>query len=289
VAQAELVLDAGAQLAEGPCWLADRQRLLWVDIMAGKVHVFDPDTGDDTAVDVGQPVGAGVPADDGRLALAVRDGFALLDLEDGRIETVAEVERELTGNRMNDGKCDSAGRFWAGTMAMEPRPGAGALYRLDAMRRVERMVDGVGISNGLGWSPDDRLMYYVDSLQGRVDVFDFDAATGRIGGRRLFAGVEGPGFPDGLAVDADGGLWVGVWGGGCVLHLLPDGAVAGRVDLPVSQVTSCCFGGPDLRDVYVTTAWETLPPERREPHAGGLFRFRPGVAGQPTRVYRARP
>src|SRR6266487_6483640 len=130
VTKVELVLDARAELAEGPCWLADRERLLWVDIMAGRVHLFDPATGDDRAVEVGQPVGAAVPADDGRLALAVRDGFALLDLETGAVEPVADVERELVGNRMNDGKCDSAGRFWAGTMALDGRSGAGALYRL---------------------------------------------------------------------------------------------------------------------------------------------------------------
>jgi sugar lactone lactonase YvrE len=284
--QAELLLDARAELAEGPCWLADRERLLWVDIMAGHVHLLDPATGDDRAVEVGQPVGAAVPADDGRVALAVRDGFALLDLDSGRVETIAGVERDLGGNRMNEGKCDSAGRFWAGTMALDIRRGAGALYRLDAGRRVERMVDGVSISNGLGWSLDDRRMYYIDTLEDRIDVFDFDLATGAIANRRPFAVIEGDGHPDGMTVDAEGCLWVAMWGGGRVVRFLPDGTEAGGVEVPVSQTSSCCFGGPDLRDLYITTAWQHLASERREPHAGSLFRCRPGVAGQAACAYR---
>jgi sugar lactone lactonase YvrE len=284
--QAELLLDAKAELAEGPCWLADRERLLWVDITAGHVHLLDPPAGMDRLIEVGQPVGAAVPADDGRVALAVRDGFALLDLDTGRVEMIAEVESEISGNRMNEGKCDSAGRFWAGTMALGGRPGAGALYRLDDRRRVERMVDPVGISNGLGWSVDDRLMYYIDTLEDRIDVFDFDPATGAISDRRPFAVIDGGGHPDGMTVDAEGGVWVALWGGGRIVHYLPDGTAVDAVEVPVAQTSSCSFGGPDLRDLYITTAWQHLPPERREPHAGSLFRCRPGVAGLLPRPYR---
>jgi sugar lactone lactonase YvrE len=285
--QVELVLAARAELAEGPCWLAQRGELLWVDITAGQVHLLDPATGNDRSIEVGQAVGAAVPTDDGRVALAIRDGFALLDLDTGLVETLVDVELDLPGNRMNDGKCDSAGRYWAGTMAFDPRPGAGALYRLDR-GRVDRMVGDVGISNGLGWSPDDRLMYYIDTLQGRVDVFDFDAATGAIANRRPFATIASPGAPDGMAMDAEGGLWVAVWGGGRVMHYRPDGSTADVIEVPVSQPSSVCFGGPELRDLYITTAWQGLPPERRErePLAGCLFRCQPGVAGQPTRAYR---
>ena len=282
----ELVLDARAELAEGPCWLEDRERLLWVNIMAGHVHLLDPKTGENRTLDVGQPVGAAVPTDDGRVAIAVRDGFALLDLDTGRVEPLAAVERELPGNRMNEGKCDRAGRFWAGTMALDAHRGAGTLYRLDADGSVHPMLDGIGISNGLCWSADDRLMYYIDTLEKRVDVFDFDAEAGTITNRRPFHVVEGDGFPDGMTIDAEGGLWVALWGGGRVLHLLPDGTVADAIEVPVSQTSSCCFGGPDLRDLYITTAWQHLPEERREERAGGLFRCRPGVAGLPASAYR---
>jgi len=286
---AELVLDAKAELAEGPCWLADRGLLAWVDIMAGRVHLFDPATGADRAVEIGQPVGAAVPTDDGRLALAVSDGFALLDLKSAHVELIVEVERELSGNRMNDGKSDPGGRFWAGTMALDMRAGAGALYRLDAKRNVELMVPGVSVSNGLGWSPDSRLMYYIDSPERRVDVFDFDATSGAIANRRPFLRVGG-GDPDGMAVDAGGGLWVAVWGAGKVLHFLPDATLSDEIDLPASRVTSCCFGGPDLQDLYITSAWQGMAEDQRsrEPLAGGIFRSRPGVQGQPTREYRTR-
>ena len=287
--QAELVLDARAELAEGPCWLAERGLLAWVDITAGLVHLFDPATGADRALDVGQPVGAVVPTDDGRLALAVRDGFALLDLDRAEVELIVEVERERIGNRMNDGKSDPAGRFWAGTMAVDMGAGAGGLYRLDAERNVELMVPGVSVSNGLGWSPDGRLMYYIDSPQGRVDVFDFDATSGAIANRRPFAQVKG-GDPDGMAVDAGGGLWVAIWGAGKVLHFLPDATISDEIELPASRVTSCCFGGPELRDLYITSAWQGMTADQRarEPLAGGIFRSRPGVQGQPTREYRTR-
>jgi sugar lactone lactonase YvrE len=187
---------------------------------------------------------------------------------------------------MNDGRCDAAGRFWAGTMATDGRRGAGALYRLEQGRAVERMVEGVSISNGIDWSLDGRLMYYIDTPEDRVDVFDFDPDTGSIANRRLFAKIEGGGHPDGMTVDAEGGLWVALWGGSRVAHLLPDGTPDGGVELPVAQVSSCCFGGSDLRDLYITTAWEHLAAERREPHAGSLFRARPGVAGQPAHAYR---
>src|SRR5262249_22910915 len=137
-------------------------------------------------------------------------------------------------------------------------------------------------------SPDDQLMYYIDTPLGRVDVLDFDGAAGAIANRRPFATIERPGFPDGMTVDAEGGLWVAVWGGSRVVHYLPDGTVAGEVAVPALQVSSCCFGGRDLRDLYITTAWQGRTPEQRagDPLAGGLFRCRPGVAGAPTRAYR---
>jgi sugar lactone lactonase YvrE len=289
VTRVELVLDSRAALGEGPCWLADRQRLLWVDILAGQVHLLDPETAEDRAIPAGQPVGAAVPADDGRVVLALQDGFALLDPGSGKLERLADVERDRPDNRMNDGKCDCAGRFWAGTMAVDERTVSGALYRLEA-GRVTRVLDGVGISNGLGWSLDDARMYYVDTPTARVDVFDFDPVTGTVANRRPLLQVEGHGKPDGMTVDAGGSLWVALWGGWRILHVLPDGSVAGAVQLPVSQVTSCCFGGPDLGDLYVTTARKGLSPERlaAEPLAGGIFRCRPGAEGLPVRPYRTR-
>jgi sugar lactone lactonase YvrE len=267
-------------LGEGPVWDARDQSLYWVDIPEGRVHQIAAD-GSLSSWDTGQPVGTVVPRSSGGLVVAVQDGFMALDPASGALTTLAEVERDRPENRMNDGACDRAGRFYAGTMADDESPGAGALYRLDPDLSVTRLVTGVGTSNGIGWSPDERLMYYTDSQVHRVDVFDYDPATGQIEGRRPFAAVgKGDVVPDGLTVDADGGVWVAVWGGYAVLHHDSAGNVIETVDLPAAQVTSCVFGGPDLNRLYITTA--AGPGES----AGALFVCEPGVTGQPSHPFR---
>jgi sugar lactone lactonase YvrE len=269
-----------ATLGEGPVWLAAEQALCWVDIPAGLVHRMAGD-GSLTSWDVGQPAGAVVPRASGGLVVAVRDGFMALDPATGAVTMLAAVEQDQPENRMNDGACDRAGRFYAGTMADDERPDAGTLYRLDPDLTVTTLLTGVSVSNGIGWSPDERLMYYIDSLTHQVDVFDYDPATGAIGGRRRFAAVgEGDVVPDGLTVDSDGGVWVAVWGGSAVLRHDPAGRVRETLKLPAGLVTSCEFGGPGLDRLYITTA--AGPGEQ----AGALFVCEPGVAGQPSHPFR---
>ena len=273
--QPTLLQAPAATLGEGPVWDDQAQVLYWLDIPERRVHRMDAD-GSLTSWDVGQPVGAAVPRASGGLVVAVRDGFMALDLASGELAMLAPVEQDRPENRMNDGSCDRAGRFYAGTMADDERPAAGALYRLDPDLSVTTILTGVGISNGIGWSPDERLMYYTDSHTHQVDVFDYDPATGAIDGRRRFAAVGGgDAVPDGLTVDADGGVWVAVWGGGAVLHHDPGGRVRETIELPAEHVTSCAFGGPGLDRLYITTA--AGPGE----HAGSLFVCQPGVTGQP--------
>ena len=283
-AAVELALDAHAELGEGPSWDPATRRLIWVDITADLVHRFDPASGEDERFEVGQPVGAAVPTSDGRLALAVSDGFAFLDPATGAVERIADVEVDLADTMMNDGKCDPAGRLWAGTKDANGSRPLGSLYRLGADRRPERMLTGLTVSNGLGWSPDRATMYFIDSPTQRIDTFDFDLDGGEIANRRTL--VEIPkawGLPDGMTVDADGFLWVAFWGGSAVRRFDPTGAVASLVEFPVSQVTSCAFGGQDLSDLYVTSARDGLSEDRlaEEPLAGALFRLHPGVRGQP--------
>ena len=284
----ELVLDAGADLGEGPTWDAQARVLVWVDIMAGRVHRFDPATGADEALEVGQPVGAAVPTTSGGLAVAASDRFCLLDPATGKTESLVEVESDLPATIMNDGKCDPAGRFWAGTKDAEGRRPLGSLYRLDADRTLARVLADVTISNGLGWSPDLRTMYYIDSATYGIDGFDFDRETGAVANRRRLVDIpEGWGLPDGMTVDAEGFLWVAFWGGSAVRRLAPDGRVVSMIGFPVSQVTSCAFGGDDLADLYVTTARIGLSDAQlqAQPHAGGLFRVRSGVRGLPEHPY----
>lgn len=269
-----------AELGEGPCWDAEAGALYWTDIPACRVHRLAAD-GTTTSWDVGQEAGAVVPRACGGLVLAARDGFLALDPATGTLDTLAEVEPDLPGNRMNDGACDRAGRFFAGTMAADECPGAGALYMLAPDRRVTRVLTGVGISNGIGWSPDERRMYYIDSLAYRVDLFDYDPGTGAVSGRRTFASLGGGEvLPDGLAVDSEGGVWVALWGGGQLRRYAPDGSLTATVPVPAANVTSCAFGGPDLRTLYLTTA--AGPGES----PGALFAGRAAVAGLPASPFR---
>lgn len=274
-----VAVDAG-ELAEGPFWDAAAGGLYWVDILAGRVHFTDGDGGQ-RSWDVGQPVGAAAARAGGGLVLAVRDGFLTLDLTAGETAVLAEVERDRPGNRMNDGACDRAGRFFAGTKAEDDEPGVGALYRLDPDGLVTQVIGGVTISNGLGWSPDERLMYYADTPTGRVDVFDYDPATGSPAGRRPFATIDKPGAsPDGLTVDAEGGVWVALWGGSAVHRYTPDGRLDRVLDIPAVNVTSCAFGDRGLDTLYVTTA--AGPDADR----GALYSCLAGVTGQPAHPYR---
>ena len=276
----ERVPVAAGTLPEGPCWDAAAGGVYWVDIPAGRVHFVD-ESGGQRTWEVGQPAGAVAVRAGGGLVLAVRDGFAALDTATGQISALADVEPDRPGNRMNDGACDRAGRFFAGTKAEDDTPGAGALYRLDPDHAVTRVIADVTISNGIGWSPDEQLMYYVDSPTRRVDVFDYDPGSGAIGGRRPFARLPAAGgMPDGLAVDAEGGVWVALWGGSAVHRYDAAGRLDRVVAVPHVNVTSCAFGGPGLDLLYVTAA---AGPGAAE---GALYRGPAGVAGLPAHPFR---
>lgn len=271
---------AAGTLAEGPYWDAAAGGLYWVDIPAGRVHFLD-EAGRQHTWPAGQPAGAVVGRAAGGLALAVRDGFMGLDPVTGHTELLAEVETDRPGNLMNDGGCDRAGRFFAGTKAADDEPGAGALYRLDPDHTVTRVIADVTISNGLGWSPDERLMYYTDSPTRRVEVFDYDPAAGAISGRRPFAALPpGDALPDGLTVDADGGVWVALWGGSAVHRYDAGGGLDRVLEIPSLNVTSCAFGGAGLDVLYVTAAAGPGDPE------GALYRVPAGIAGLPAHPYR---
>ena len=287
-AEVELVLDAQSETGEGPIWDHRDHRLYWIDVTRGIVHRLDVDSGRDESFEVGQHVGAMALRQAGGFVLAVRGGFAGFDPSTGQIEPIAHTESARPTNRMNDGKVDSSGRFWAGSMAYAESGREGSLYRLDADHSVTRLLTGLGISNGLGWSPDDSVMYHIDSLAQGVDAYDFDRATGTItNGRRLIDISPAQGTPDGMAVDAEGCLWVALWNGWGVCRYRPDGTLDRQVRLPVRQVTCCSFGGPGLQDLYITTAARGLSPQElgEQPGAGGVFRHQPGVGSLQSRPY----
>jgi sugar lactone lactonase YvrE len=284
-----LFLDARAELGEGPVWDPIAGCLYFVDILRGHVHRVEPARRTWETFRVERMVGAAAPTDAGDLLLAVKDGFARLDVGTGIVQSIAHVDEDRSDIRMNDGKCDPAGRFWAGTMALDERSDAGHLYRLDPDGRIHTMVSGVSISNGLDWSDDGRLMYFIDSPTRSIDVFDFDAASGAIANRRSLVRIpREEGTPDGMTLDVDGYVWVALWGGGAVHRYAPDGSRAAVVTVPTRYPTSCTFGGPDLRDLYITTASIKISDRERaeQPLAGAVFVARPGVAGRPPHRFR---
>ncbi|HEX4767496.1 MAG TPA: SMP-30/gluconolactonase/LRE family protein [Lichenihabitans sp.] len=283
--RAELLADARAMIGEGPIWDVRRQQLIWVDIPAGAIHRLDPLAGPCDPQPTGQPVGSvGIRADGGLVA-ALRDGFAIISDGTGDMQLI-EVEKSVSSNRMNDGTCDCRGRFWAGTMAVDHTPRAGTLYRLertDGAYRASPEVGGITVANGLDWSPDNKLMYYIDSPTQRIDVFDFDADEGRLANRRPLVQIsESEGLPDGMTVDGEGHIWVALFYAGKLRRYTPSGRAVMEVDLPVTLVTSCAFGGAKLDELYVTTARHRLTPAEatEQTHAGGIFVCRPGPIGR---------
>src|SRR6185295_17310433 len=244
--EADLFVDARARLGEGPVWDDRSGRLVWVDIEGRAIHSTDIASGSTTSLPMPLPVGIAVPRRSGGYVAALEDGFHAVDA-DGRTQSIAPIDNEGGRLRFNDGACDPAGRFLAGTMAYDyaNAPGAGALYRIDA--------------------------------------FDYDVATGAISRRRPFVEIDGVGRGDGLCVDVEGAVWVALWPGWSVRRYLADGTLDAILPVPVAEVSSCVFGGPALDELFITTAWSTLSDADREaqPHAGSLFRAEVGVRGVP--------
>ena len=274
----DVLLNLHLDLGEGPSWDATG-RLSFVDILAGHVYVATPERVIDV-LDAGAHVGAALPAAGGGFLLARRDGFVALG-DDGTLEPLALALWDVPDLRFNDAKCDVTGRAWAGTMPYEEAPGRAAIYRLGD-GQAEAVVTGLGQANGLGWSPDARTMYVIDTRTARLDAFDFDAAAGSVGARRTLVDLAGEaGVPAGLCVDADGCLWIAMWGGSEVRRHGPDGRLLGAIPMPVSRPTSCCFIGDVL--VITSAAHELVPDDlARQPHAGAVFAIRTGASGPPV-------
>jgi len=287
----ELVYDAKATLGEGPVWDHRTGCLYWVDILENQLHRFDPNHPDtSTRVSIKPYVSSIVPRQSGGIALTLQDGFYAFDLESRQLSLLAEVEATITDNRFNDGKCDPAGRFVAGTMSMSDQPARGALYTLDADHAVKRLLSDVHLSNGLAWTEDGKTLYHIDTPTRQVKAYDYNLQSGEIqNGRVVVQFPDDQGFPDGMTIDAEGMLWIAHWGGWQVSRWNPaTGSKLGYVAVPASQVTCCTFGGPNLDQLYITTARIGLDEQALEhqPAAGGLFRVSLGIKGLQTSFYR---
>jgi len=283
--QAEHFLPAQNQLGEGPLWHPGEQILYWVDIEGESIHRYSLDNGQWNTFEIGQAVGCLAFRKSGGLVLGMREGLAFWDPHTAEIVIIDSPEAGRENARFNDGKVGPGGRFWAGTLGENDQS---ALYRLDPDLKVHIMETGIQISNGIGWSPDQRTMYYTDTLQRVIYAYDFDLESGSIEKRRKFVTVpEEEGYPDGLTVDSEGFIWSAHWDGWRITRYDPDGKIDKVIYLPVQRPTSCTFGGQDLDLLFITSAWTGLgDAERREqPLAGDIFMVYADVKGQKENLF----
>lgn len=278
--EVEHLLTTCNDLGEGPLWSPEEKKLYWVDILAGHIHRVTPGAASYETFVMGQPVGCVAFREKGGFIVALKDGIYLWNPETSAVPFLSNPETHKPHTRFNDGKVDRAGRFWTGTIDGQ---GDAALYRCDADGSIAVMQTGVTCSNGLGWSPDNRVMYYNDSQIGTIWAYDYDFVSGNIANRRVFYKSENGGEPDGLTIDSEGCLWTAVWGDWCVLRFDPDGRLMTRIQMPVQRPTCPTFGGDHLDELYVTSARIGLAAEqhRAQPQAGDLFRIHVGVKGLP--------
>jgi sugar lactone lactonase YvrE len=274
--QIEVATHAKAILGEGAIWDSKQKLLYWVDIMKGMLHSYNPATGQNSSIHVGQFISTVVPKQNGELMITLKNGFAGFVPSTGEVTLISNPEADLPGNRFNDGKCDPAGRFWAGTMALDQQKEAGNLYCLFPDFTVQKMIDKVTISNGLVWTADHSTFYYIDTPTSEVAAYDYDVISGKISNRRVAISIpKAEGSPDGMTIDAEDMLWIAHYGGGQVCRWNPKtGKKMQSIKLPVSQPTSCAFGGDNLDELYVTTCRENMKDEQllQEPLAGALFK-----------------
>ena len=284
----ECILPWGAQLGEAPVWHSGEERLYWVDIFAPAICRLNPDTGVNEVCDPGKLVSAVLLGADGTKRVASQDGIEELDFENARLTPYADPEMGIRQNRLNDAKVGPGGAIWVGSMRLDASRPSGGLYRIAPDGRVERKDSGITVANGLDWSPDQRVFYFVDTIAGCIHAYDFEPGTGTLSGKRQFAVInEEEGRPDGLCVDAEGGVWCAIWDGWRVNRYDPDGRIDLVLDMPVPRPTSVAFGGANLKTLFVTSARTRLPATTlaEAPLSGGVFACKPGPKGLPVALF----
>lgn len=269
------------ELGEGPHWDAATNMLLRVDTPLGQVHRLDPVTGIQTTLQLDSPIGFAISSGGGSVTVGIGHCVRRVG-PDGIRDDIATVEAGIDDLRFNDGKCDRHGRLFFGSLSLSRKP-AGGLYRLTGDGQLDQILPGITVSNGMCWDDERSRYYYVDSWQQRIDVFDYDPAAGNVSGRRSFVHIAPEtGLPDGMAIDAEGGVWVVMFFRGAVHRYDPDGRLSEVVPLPVTCPTSVAFGGTDLRTLFITSARHRLDERERteQPLAGAVFTCDPGIAGR---------
>lgn len=285
----ECVWNAHAQLGEGPLWSVREQALYWVDILGHRLHRHSATEGQRTWQFDEEVSAVAERAEGPELIITRRHGVAAFNPKTEKLTPLAQLETDIPTNRFNDGKCDRVGRFWAGTMDFACEQSTGSLYRFSPDLSYKRMDSEYIVTNGPAWSTDYRTLYHNDSVNGRVYAFDFDLESGELSNKRLFLQFSPTdGSPDGMTTDSEGGLWIAHWGANKLTRHDAEGSVLRTIELPCSQVTSCAFGGRDLKTLYITSAANGLSEQQleREPLAGGLFALDIDIAGLPANLFR---
>lgn len=281
--QVELLLDARANLGEGPAWDEKSGTLYWVDILGKRIHAWKD--GRDDILQLDEAIGCVAPRREGGLVAALKDSMWVLDWNSGK-QTMLGSVNEPAANRFNDGKCDPAGRLLAGTMDTEERAFSGALYSLSMGQSPRKLLDGLGIANGLAWSPDHKTFYHIDTPTRQVRAFDYDLETGNIANGHIAVEVPSAmGWPDGMTSDMEGRLWIALWGGSRITRWNPaNGKQELEIAIPAPQTTACVFGGPRRDILFVTSAraWLKESVLAENPLSGGLFQIQTQTEGMPT-------
>jgi sugar lactone lactonase YvrE len=287
--EVKLVLDAKALLGEGAIWHPVENKLYWIDIEGKALHIYDPAIQEDKQHTVEERIGTVVPVQLGGVLVALQNGIYKMDTNTGHLKFIVNPLPDVN-MRFNDGKCDPSGRFWVGSMALDSRKKGATLYRMDEDNRIYTMLDSVTISNGIVWTADKKTMYYNDTPTLTIQAFDYNNKTGEISNRRVAVTIpEGMGSPDGMTIDAEGKLWVALWGGNAVGRFDPlTGLLLQKITVPAPNVSSCAFGGKNLETLYITTAraWVTSEKLVEFPLSGGLFSVEPGVRGVPANFFK---
>ena len=290
IIKAELILDAKATLGEGAIWNHKEKMLYWIDIEEGILHKFNPVSAEDMQFNLNKRIGTVVPSEKSGLLVALEDGIYHYDLKTDSISFIVNPAENSFEIRFNDGKCDPAGRLWAGTMSLTGKKKAGALYCLNNNGDIENKIDSVSISNGIVWSLDNKNMYYIDTPTGKVKEYNYDKPTGEISFSRDAVVIPTDmGHPDGMTIDSKGNLWIALWGGSAVACWNPNsGELIYKIDVPVLNVTSCAFGGENLETLFITTASRGIRQDEigNYPYRGGLFKADPGIKGVPAYFYK---
>lgn len=281
--EADLELEYDAHLGEGPVWDESEQKLYWVDILSGKIFRYDPRRNSNEVFEIGEHVGAVALREKGGLVMAMKTGFAFFDPDKDQIRRITDPESEQPDHRFNDGKCDPAGRFWAGTLSYGLEEGSGNLYLLNGDLSVEHKLDGLTIPNGMAWNRERNKFYLIDSVAGSIFSYGYDDAGATLSNREVLRSFDKQeGAPDGMCIDREGQLWVALYDGGKVIRVDADeGTTLYEIHLPVPKPTSCTFGGPGLSELFITTAREYMTEEdiRTYPLSGSLFKAKVPVKG----------